>query len=657
MPERIDSYIGIYFADRVETFGPDENVIVSLQQGQTAEAVGDLPGVRVLAESRNTLAAAVRPNARAALQARHAVRRIESTRRKPTISVLIQLRDPAWVNDIPGLETGSRIGNIVTARADQRAIVALASDPAVISVEASREGGIRDCVVSMPYVGATAAHQPPLSEQGSEALVAIIDSGLDVLHRAFRNAGGDTRLVAIWDQRSSSGSTPQQASAAGRTMGISYSQNFGRFHSESEINGYIAANAVPSDLGRNFRLINGQLDHGHGTHVASIAAGSPFSSATGAAFPGGVAPEARIILVIPKLTSGPGDPASVGYSSSHVEALSFIRATAEGLKLPVAVNVSLGMNAGAHDGTSLLEVGFDEFSHGGRDSGFVVVKSAGNEHSFDGHAEVQPATGQTVQIEWDTTGAFRVQDYIEFWFPSSDDLEFDLVPPAGRQIHVDRSTPNAQDNLPSTEGTYYLALVRYHHDNGDARLLMVARNNNGHYSRSGHWTLKITGRAVVSRQPVHAWVERDEARALNFSNTGPLGRTLSIPGTARTVVCVGACASKDPIQVANFSSQGPSRDERHKPELVAPGIDIVAAASGTNDGTVGMAGTSMAAPHVTGAIALLLSNRKRRGLPQLNAAQIRAALSQRLGGYNGTWQADQGYGRLDIPGLFNAFDP
>jgi subtilisin family serine protease len=59
----------------------------------------------------------------------------------------------------------------------------------------------------------------------------------------------------------------------------------------------------------------------------------------------------------------------------------------------------------------------------------------------------------------------------------------------------------------------------------------------------------------------------------------------------------------------------------------------------------------MAAPHVTGAVALLLSRRVRQGLPQLNAAQIRAAMSQCLGGYNGSWNRAGGHGWLDIPSL------
>jgi subtilisin family serine protease len=82
------------------------------------------------------------------------------------------------------------------------------------------------------------------------------------------------------------------------------------------------------------------------------------------------------------------------------------------------------------------------------------------------------------------------------------------------------------------------------------------------------------------------------------------------PGNAELVITVGSTHRNRPHSygVSYFSSKGPTGDGRLKPDLVAPGEKIVS--SSINDGTVRMDGTSMAAPHVSGAAALLMSKHR-----------------------------------------------
>ncbi|MCR4406014.1 MAG: S8 family peptidase [Anaerolineae bacterium] len=130
-------------------------------------------------------------------------------------------------------------------------------------------------------------------------------------------------------------------------------------------------------------------------------------------------------------------------------------------------------------------------------------------------------------------------------------------------------------------------------------------------------------------------------------NMGPRASTVGSPGCARQVITIGASDKLDDI--ASFSSRGPTSDGRTKPDLVFPGVDIVAPrAKGTtmgfpmDDYYTKASGTSMATPHATGAVALLLQT-----APGLSPAQVKELLTQTAKDL-GFEANTQGAGRADV---------
>ena len=164
----------------------------------------------------------------------------------------------------------------------------------------------------------------------------------------------------------------------------------------------------------------------------------------------------------------------------------------------------------------------------------------------------------------------------------------------------------------------------------------------------------MVGKELFSREGIiHVWAERSGTRSVRFSNPDRKV-TLSIPGTANTVVTVGACNSSFPMKLLPMSSLGLTRDGRPKPELCAPGELITAAmADAETDAAVQKSGTSMAAPHVTGATALVFSARRKTGGRQFNAVQLGQALRLTTQHFSTVHNPSFGSGILDAEELLN----
>jgi len=557
--------------------------------------------------------------------------------------MLVRVSDENWQPArVPDLKEKGRLGTVVSIEGSKATVQALYRDSMVITVDPGRPvEDVEECKRSVPYIGVAKSYTrgtETYEESGDHALIAVIDNGIDVLHEAFLDAAKRSRIVALWDQRDVNGPPPSGA-------GYDASLNYGRFYDRNTIAEMITTGTVPAKLGRNFDVKD--INVGHGTHVASIAAGRETVD-----FGGGVAPDAKLAVVIPTT----GEP--LGYSNALLGALRFIDQLADKEKLPVVVNVSLGTNGGAHDGKSPLEVAFETFSSGGAKPGRVIVKSAGNEGEADCHVEAFVGQAKNGRIRWqrfpDTP---LLADEIELWWPGVNEYTFTLESPDQSQSATVHLGQRKFEGVVQDTGIRMVLSERVR-DNGMNRL-KVRVGGDMSMVPDGTWTLMIHAPVIGNASlPIHAWIERREGMPSRFLQSSPR-MTLSVPATAQSVIAVGSVAlgktNADPVEVDTSSSRGPTRDNRDKPDLSAPGVNIVAARSGSATDAVAMSGTSMAAPHVTGAVALALSRLHRAGIDPPAANELIAVLTQKASGYQGQADPITGFGTLNVPAFLNAF--
>ena len=169
------------------------------------------------------------------------------------------------------------------------------------------------------------------------------------------------------------------------------------------------------------------------------------------------------------------------------------------------------------------------------------------------------------------------------------------------------------------------------------------------------WTVRLSsvdGNAV----DYHAWIERDDQSQASFAAPQPTHTLGSISTGHETIVVGSYDAHKPQLPISNFSSAGPTRDGRRKPEVSAPGHHVMAARSRTMTGVVRKSGTSMAAPAL--APDFLVSEETtpmaeaRRTGQNLPAATLRARLLATVSltppaVAQGGWDARFGFGRAN----------
>ena len=159
--------------------------------------------------------------------------------------------------------------------------------------------------------------------------------------------------------------------------------------------------------------------------------------------------------------------------------------------------------------------------------------------------------------------------------------------------------------------------------------------------------ISVRGHCILCRNIRHDL--QDDIRALRMAgiipvfsagNSGPLPFTANSPGNYPEAIAVGATGLSDSIYF--FSSRGPSNcDLSIFPDITAPGIDILSSTPHGNH--LSFSGTSMAAPHVTGTIALMLNANPNLSIEEIETTLKETATPLGLSPPNNTY----GWGRVD----------
>lgn len=142
---------------------------------------------------------------------------------------------------------------------------------------------------------------------------------------------------------------------------------------------------------------------------------------------------------------------------------------------------------------------------------------------------------------------------------------------------------------------------------------------------------------------VDSWVKLGIVPVFSAGNSGPGESTVGLPAGCPNSFAVGATDFND--NIADFSSIGPAvwkSNTNMKPEISAPGVDVYSSINSLGYGR--LSGTSMAAPHVTGAFAILF-----QADPHLTVERAESLLTQTSKDLGPTGRDNTyGHGRLDI---------
>lgn len=393
---------------------------------------------------------------------------------------------------------------------------------------------------------------------GEGVLVGFIDTGIDYTHPAFRDEEGNTRIDFIYD--------------LGEDRKI---------YDKVQINE--ALKAIDP-----YAIVNVKDPINHGTHVAGIAcAGGKIPKQNY-----GVAFKSSIAMV--KITRY--GFLNFALSTQIMRGIKFLVDKANESNKPLAINISLSTNDGAHDGTSLLEQYIETICKLER---VAIVIAAGNEGEAAHHVGGELSDINVIPL---SVSDFEPAITLQLYKPLLTDISIEIENPLGEKSgEIVIRDGYREVNIGIDKCIIYNTGPKPFDINGEISISMLP----GSVSLpSGEW--KLTLKVLNKYRGVYdIWLPITEVLNPKTKFLKPdVYNTLGIPATVQSVISVGSY-NNSTNTFSSFSGRGKLYKESFtKPDIVAPGEEILSSVS--DNGFDTKSGTSMAAPHVTGICALLL---------------------------------------------------
>lgn len=391
---------------------------------------------------------------------------------------------------------------------------------------------------------------------GKGTLLGLIDSGIDYNIPIFKDKDGNSKILYYWDQ-SIDGNPPNGFKE-------------GTLYTNEDIN----------------KAINGEIQipisstSTHGTHTAGIACS--------------VANEADMIVV----RVGRRQTDTFSKSTEFMRAIKFVLDRALELQRPIAINISYGSNEGSHRGESLFEQYIDQMCSFWKNN---IVVAAGNNATKAGHKRINIKNDENndTLVEMEVGQNEKILN-INIWPSFVDNFNLYLVSPTGKSTQpISQDSGLIKNIIGNTRinGVFY-PIAPY----SLSRRITIELKSDTEII-PGIWTLLFTPIKLVDGN-VDIYLPTSEGITIDTRFLEPSKvLTVTVPGTASKVITVGSFNSRTDV-VSTFSGEGDIDGGIIKPDLLAPGEEIVSYLPGGSTGA--LTGTSMATPHVTGVCSLLM---------------------------------------------------